>query len=75
MVGGGAYSGRRAVCGAASSIGSNPLCISHCSHLLLCSLSLKLKAVGVASLQPQSFIQHANSSVLQLDLIHLHTDR
>lgn len=54
---------------------SHPLCISHCGNLLLCSLSLKLKAVGVASLQPQSFIQYTNSSVLQLYLIHLHTDR
>lgn len=67
-----AYTAVRGVAGRAL---ARPLCISQCSNLPLCSLSVKLKAVGVASLQPQSFIQHTHSSVLQLYLIHLQTDR
>lgn len=66
---------RGGVRGIARMVLSHPLCVSQGGNLLLCSLSLKLEAVGVASLQPQSFIQYTNSSVLQLYLIHLHTDR
>ncbi len=53
----------------------HPLCISQGCNLLLSSLSLQLEAVGVSSLQAQGFIQYTDSSVLQLYLIHLHTDR
>ena len=52
----------------------HPLCISEGCDLLLGSLSLQLEAVGVSRLQPQGFIQYTDSSVLQLYLIHLHTD-
>lgn len=67
-----AYAGARGVARVAL---AHPLCISQCSNLPLCSLCVKLEAVGVASLQPQSFVQHTHSSVLQLYLIHLQTDR
>lgn len=53
----------------------HPLCISQGCNLLLSSLSLKLEAVGVSSLQPEGLVQNTDSSVLEFNLIHLHTDR
>lgn len=52
-----------------------PLRVSQGCDLLLGSLSLKLEAVGVSSLQPESLVQNTDSSVLEFNLIHLHTDR
>lgn len=76
---GGAYNVRCSVRGGARGVAgvvySRPLCISQGCDLLLCCLSLQLEAVSMSSLQPQSFVQNTDSSVLQFNLIHLHTDR
>lgn len=66
---------RGGVRGLAGVVCPRPLRISQGCDLLLGSLSLQLEAMGVSSLQPQGFIQYTDSSVLQLYLIHLHTDR
>lgn len=74
-----AYNVRRDVGGCVTRLASvdkpRPLRVSQGCDLLLGSLSLKLEAVGVSSLQPESLVQNTDSSVLEFNLIHLHTDR
>lgn len=74
-----AYNVRRDVGGGVTRLASvdkpRPLRVSQGCDLLLGSLSLQLEAVGVSSLQPESLVQNTDSSVLEFNLIHLHTDR